>query len=118
MGNGRAECVAAAAQFLHVALEGATSLKRKAKGTGYSLRLWLQLQIYRTFFFKVAKEKRRDENVMKILSCCGIKTSNYIDIKNEVPVTHPGKEREKCQGVLPPASHHMTLLGNRFILLN
>lgn len=55
---------------------------------------------------------------MKILSCCGIKTSNYIDIKNEVPVTHPGKEREKCQGVLPPASHHMTLLGNRFILLN
>lgn len=50
MGNGHVECVPAAAQLLHVALEGATSLKRKAKGTGYSLRLWLQLRIYRAFF--------------------------------------------------------------------
>lgn len=66
----------------------------------------------------MAKEKRTDENVIKMLSCCGIKPSNYIDIKNEVPVAHPGKEREKWQGVLPPASYHMTLLGNRFILLN
>lgn len=100
MENGHVECVPAAAQLLYVALEGATSLKRKAKGPGYSLRLWLQLQIYRTFFFffKVAKEKRTDENVIKMLSCCGIKPSNYIDIKNEVPVAHPGKEREKWRG--------------------
>lgn len=50
MGNGRVECLPAAAQLFHVNLEGATSLKRKAKGKGYSLRLWLQLRIYRTFF--------------------------------------------------------------------
>lgn len=116
MGNGHVECVPAAAQLLHVALEGATSLKRKAKGTGYSLRLWVQLRIYRAFFF--FKEIGIDEKVIKMFSCCGIKTSNDIETKNEVPVTHLGKEREKCQRVLPPASHHVTLLGNRFILLN
>lgn len=37
--NGQVECVLAAAWLCSVALEGAARLKRKAMGTGYSLRL-------------------------------------------------------------------------------
>lgn len=41
VGNGHVECVLTAAWLLDVALKGATHLKRKAKGTECSLRLWL-----------------------------------------------------------------------------